>query len=85
MNAYIESKKIEAAENVEKTIETAMDLCGLSRPEAIAAVQRACKKDHSQTRITLNGFPKFTSDRRVSELREQCFIKFLMVQYADKL
>lgn len=85
MNAYLESKKAEAREYVERTIETAMELVGLDRTAAIEAVKKACHTDYSQSRITLNGFSKFDSDPRVSALRDQVLLKHLMVKYADTL
>ena len=85
MNAYIESKKAEAKQYVETTIEAAMDIAGLDRQAAIEAVKKACQDDYSKSRGMLNGFSKFDSDERVNALRDQVFIKRLMVKYAETL
>lgn len=85
MNAYLESKKTEARENVDRTIETVIDMFGFSREVAIEKVKKACHTDYSESRIRLNGFSKFDSDSRVSALRDQVLLKHLMVKYADTL
>ena len=41
MNAYLESKKAEARENVDRTIETVIDMFGFSREVAIEKVKKA--------------------------------------------
>lgn len=85
MSEYLESKKREAAKIVEDSISTVMEICNVDRETAIRAAQRGCKQDYDRTRIQLNGVPETMIDQHIDNLRENAFMKKLILDYANTL
>lgn len=84
-NQYLETKKIEAAEMVEKLITMLVNDFEMTRETAITHVKSSTLKDYNHQRMQCNGIPQTMTDDLICAKFESRDMARLMKEYAESL